>query len=381
MAKSLSDQERLAWLRLIRTPRIGPATFFDLIHRYGSAEEALAALPTIGYRHGVAMRPANENTIRHEIDEAHRHGAHFVAVGEAGYPSNLAELERPPPILCVRANSGFVAVSPAVSIVGSRNASAAGLTWAKAAAQDLGEAGLIVVSGLARGIDASAHLGALGTGTWAFFAGGLASTYPPEHTKLADEIVDKGGALYSEMPLGWTARAQDFPRRNRLVAGSSLATIVVEAARKSGSLITAKQATEMGRLVMAVPGFPLDPRSEGPNALLRDGATLVRDAVDILAELGPMLANPRLSNQTGPSSSLFGRLEEPKRPQAPEADPPAESILEGAMSLTFLSADRLIEVTGLPAHTVRVWLLENELTGRIIRSAGDLFAWNPDNNP
>lgn len=378
----LSDAQRLAWLRLIRTPRIGPALFQDLLNIYGSAQGAIDALPQMSARRGVSFQPADTNEVEREIAEAERIGARFVANGEQGYPQALSHSPRPPPILCAMMSSNEVASKPCVALVGARNASAGGLTLAKRMASELGAAGIAVVSGLARGVDAAAHLGSLATGTLAFTAGGLARPYPPEHADLMVQIAEKG-AVYSEMPLGWVARAQDFPKRNRLVAGSSLAVVIVEAAKRSGSLITARQAGELGRLVMAVPGFPLDPRSDGPNSLIRDGATLVTSALDILEDIQPMLARP----------ADWARTE--RHVESPSGSPPllreerststgyiptssdAEALIERAMGFSPVSADTLIETTGVPTAQVRVWLVENELIGKIVRSPGDRFAWNP----
>lgn len=379
---TLSDAQRLAWLRLIRTPRVGPALFQDLLNIYGSAQGAIEALPHMSARLGVSFQPADADDIEREIAEADRIGARFVASGEQGYPQALSHSPRPPPILCAMMSSSEVAAKPCVALVGARNASAGGLTLAKRMAADLGAAGFVIVSGLARGVDAAAHLGSLQTGTLAFTAGGLARPYPPEHADLMAQIAKKG-AVYSEMPLGWVARAQDFPKRNRLVAGSSLAVVIVEAAKRSGSLITARQAGELGRLVMAVPGFPLDPRSDGPNSLIRDGATLVTSASDILEDIAPMLTRP--SSWAPPEQSAgtqngqlpLLREEEPYSPGYTPTDADAESLIERAMGFSPVSADTLIETTGVPTAQVRVWLVENELVGKIVRSPGDRFAWNP----
>lgn len=380
---TLSDAQRLAWLRLIRTPRIGPALFQDLLNIYGSAQAALDALPHMSARRGISFQPAPLADIEREIAEAERIGARFVASGEQGYPRALSHSPRPPPVLCAMMSSVDIASKPCVALIGARNASAGGLTLAKRMAAELGDAGLAVVSGLARGVDAAAHLGSLETGTLAFTAGGLARPYPPEHADLMAQIVESG-AVYSEMPLTWIARAQDFPKRNRLVAGSSLAVVVVEAAKRSGSLITARQAGELGRLVMAVPGFPLDPRSDGPNSLIRDGATLVTGAADVLEDVAPMLARPaswdasNSSAEVGKGPLPLLKEEEPSSLGYTRTDADAESLIEQALGFSPVSADALIESTGVPTAQVRVWLVENELIGRIIRSPGDRFAWNPD---
>ncbi len=381
---TLSDDQRLAWLRLIRTPRIGPALFQDLLNLYGSAQNAIEALPHMSARRGVRFKPADTGDIERELADASKLGARFLICGEPGYPPILAHTPRPPPIMCALMKSVDAPVNPTVALVGARNASAGGLALAKRMASDLGKSGVTVVSGLARGVDAAAHLGSLDTGTLAFTAGGLARPYPPEHSDLMARITDAGGAVYSEMPLTWVARAQDFPKRNRLVAGSSLGVVIVEAAKRSGSLITARQAGELGRLVMAVPGFPLDPRSDGPNSLIRDGATLVTNADDVLEEITPLLSQPAKwespDAQLASGSAQLPLLREEKE-QLSEYEPvdaQGEQAIEQAMGYSPVTADVLIESTGLPTAQVRVWLVENELVGRIIRSAGDRFAWSPD---
>lgn len=376
------DAQKFAWLRLIRTPRIGPATFRDLINRYGSAQAALEALPDMTARSGRPIEPIDAADIEKEMADATRLGARYIILGEEAYPPLLAKIEYPPPVLCVFAGKNTPSGKPGVGLVGSRNASAGGITLAKQMAQELGEAGFVVISGLARGMDAAAHTGALRTGTIAFTAGGLARPYPPEHGDLMKAIVAEGGAIYSEMPLDWTARAQDFPRRNRLVAASGLGLVVVEAANRSGSLITANQATEMGRLVMAVPGFPLDPRSAGPNRLIRDGATLVRHAKDVLEELAPLLKSLTVSpalEEPVPGSPAPNRLEEGDRTLNPDGlRQDVDEQLVQAMTYSPIAADDLIAATGVTTSAVRAWLLENELVGRLVRYPGDRFAWNPD---
>lgn len=376
------DAQRFAWLRLIRTPRIGPATFRDLINQYGSAQTALDALPEMTARRGRPIKPVDSTTVEKEMADAAKIGARFVIIGEETYPPLLAKIDHPPPVLCVLAQTKERLHRPAVGLVGSRNASAGGITLAKQMAQELGEAGFLVISGLARGMDAAAHTGALRTGTIAFTAGGLARPYPPEHGDLMKAIVAQGGAIYSEMPIDWTARAQDFPRRNRLVAASGLGLVVVEAANRSGSLITANQAAEMGRLVMAVPGFPLDPRSAGPNRLIRNGATLVRNAKDVMEEIAPLLQSSAVSSDAD-EPQLFGqtpyRLEEGDQSFDRDGIPQdADERLAQAMTYSPVAADDLIAATGIATGAVRAWLLENELADRLVRYRGDRFAWNPE---
>ena len=250
-------------------------TFRTLVNHYGGARGALAALPDLARRGGAArpVRITSREEAEGEITAARRFGAVFIALGEADYPPQLQAIDDAPPLIAVR---GKVAVlhTPMVAIVGSRNASAAGIKVTESLARDLGEAGFMVVSGLARGIDAAAHPASLATGSVAVLAGGHDHIYPPEHAPLLEMLIATGVAL-SEMPFGWEPRGRDFPRRNRLISGLALGVVVVEAARKSGSLITGRLALEQNREVFAVPGSPLDPRSEGTNALIKQGAVLV----------------------------------------------------------------------------------------------------------
>ena len=283
--RMLSDEERVDWLRLSRTPHVGPVTFFALIARYDTARAAIEALPELSRRAGriksASVPPAGE--IRREMERAERIGLTHIAACEPGYPGPLAAIEDAPPVILAGRNLSLFA-RPSVAIVGARNASLNGRRIAAKLARDLSEAGLVVVSGLARGIDARAHQAAIETGTIAVLAGGLGNIYPAEHEALLERLLEQGAAI-SEMLFGWEARGRDFPRRNRIVAGLCRAVVVVEAARRSGSLITAKFAAEEGREVFAVPGSPLDPRAEGANDLLRDGATLCTRAEDVIDAL------------------------------------------------------------------------------------------------
>ena len=269
---NLSDQQKLAWLRLIRSDNVGPVTFRDLINMCGSAEEAIAQVPQLmaKAKPKKAIRLCTEEAAEREYEAVRNRGWHFVAKGEAAYPKTLTTFASAPPLLAVAGNISALA-KPSVSIVGSRNASANGIAFTRQIAGHLAGADLLITSGFARGIDTAAHQAALNKGaTAAVFAGGLDVLYPPENSELADAIFNNEGCLLSEMPLGWKPRAVDFPRRNRIVAGLSLATLVIEANPRAGSLITARLANEMGRLVFAVPGSPLDPRAKGANLLLKD---------------------------------------------------------------------------------------------------------------
>ncbi len=285
---SLTDPERLAWLRLARTPRVGPVTFAGLIARFGSARDALAALPTLTFD---PPRPPTPDAVRREAERIDKAGGTVVLACDDAFPDRLAALSPPPPVLTVLGDVALLA-RPGVGMVGARNASAAGRRFAEQLARDIGQAGYVVVSGLAAGIDGAAHAGALETGTVAVVAGGADHVYPAQHADLHAAIA-REGAIVSERPWGASPKAQDFPRRNRLISGLSLGVIVTEAARRSGSLITARYAGEQGRELMAVPGFPLDPRSEGANGLIRDGATLIRNGEDVIEALTALTGEAR----------------------------------------------------------------------------------------
>ena len=362
-APRLSDRQRLAWLRLIRTQNVGPASFRDLINRFGSAEAALEMLPELmisgGIRRMVRIPSAAEAEA--EMAAAEKLGARFVSIGEPGYPPLLKTMDHPPPLLAVK-GAPSVFDLPAVAIVGARNASLAGIKMARTLAAELGRDGYAVVSGLARGIDTAAHQGSLASGTIGVLAGGLDMPYPPENTGLIDEICGHGGAVVSEMPFGWQPRAQDFPRRNRLVAGAVFGLVVVEAARRSGSLISARLAAEMGRLVFAVPGSPLDPRAGGTNALIKDGAILVTETADISGALAPL---------AGTAAPHPPHLDEP--PDFTATPPPGEEdrarVIE-TLSATPVAPDEIIQHTGLHPAQVFMVLLELDLAGRLERHAG-----------
>jgi DNA processing protein len=358
---SLSDSQRIAWLRLIRTDNVGPGTFRDLINRFGSADAALEALPELGARGGGrVVRPASVAQVEAEIEAAERHGARFVAIGEADYPPMLARMDAPPPIVAIRGVAELGRL-PAISIVGARNASLSGIRFARMLAGEFGTAGYAVVSGLARGIDTAAHAGSIDTGTIGVLAGGLDHPYPPENAELCNRIAEKGFVI-SEMPFGWQPRARDFPRRNRLVAALGIALVVVEAAVRSGSLISARLANETGRLVFAVPGSPLDPRSEGTNGLLRQGAMIATSAADVLEAV---------AGQTGRDEDPAGSFSEP--PDFDAAPPPAQDdrarVVE-ALGTAPVPVDELIHHTGLHPAPIFMVLLELDLAGRLERHPG-----------
>ena len=358
----LSDRQRLNWLRLIRTPNVGPASFRDLVNRFGSAEAALEILPELTLSGGATrmVRIPAVAEIEAEMQAARRAGARFVCIGEPDYPPLLKHMDNPPPVLAMK-GPGAVFALPTVAIVGARNASIAGIKMARMLAAELGREGYAVVSGLARGIDTAAHQSSLPTGTIAVLAGGLDQVYPPENAGLSDEIAERG-AVISEMPFGWQPRAQDFPRRNRLVAGLAYGLVVVEAAERSGSLISARLATEMGRLVFAVPGSPLDPRARGTNGLIKDGATLVTETADILNALKPLIGTRFRSNTS---------LEEPSDLSAtpPPSENERERVIE-SLGQAPVNIDEIIRHTGLHPAQVAMVLLELDLAGRLERHAG-----------
>ena len=394
----LTDAQRFDWLRLIRSENVGPRTFRALVNHAGGAKAALEALPELARRGGLkrSIRIAGADDVERELELARKLGVRFVALGEPEYPPALrASEEAPPPILSFRGREE-VLQQPAVAIVGSRNASAAGLAFADRLARGLGQAGYVVVSGLARGIDLRAHVAALETGTIGVLAGGHARVYPPEAVPLVPRVAEHG-AIVSEMPLEWEPRGRDFPRRNRIVSGLSLGTVVVEAARNSGSLITAKFAADQNREVFAVPGSPLDPRAEGANDLLRDGAKICARVDDVLNVLDPVRAQDPFAifREDPPEASepLWGEL--PLLGVDPEMAPrarPAQAFDEAAAQ-TFglseedaileierllgpapISLDDLAQVAELPLRQVRMAITMLDLAGRIEHSGGDRVA-------
>lgn len=364
---ALTERQRIAWLRLIRSDNVGPATFRDLINHCGSAENALAMLPELSARGGAtrAIRIAGVQEAERELEAAHRFGARFVGIGEPDYPPALRQIEGAPPLLAMKGDLS-AATRPSVGVVGSRNASISGAKFAAMIARDCGRAGYTVTSGLARGIDTAAHRASLETGTIAVLAGGLDRPYPPENISLLDEITEGAGLAVSEMPFGWEPRARDFPRRNRLISGISLGVVVIEAAERSGSLITARLATDFGRLVFAVPGSPLDPRCHGTNGLLKQGAIVTTGSADVIEALAP-LSQLDLFNQP--------MVEEPK--EGGEMLPPNDddrAVIVSALGPTPVDVDDIIRHTGLPASSVYLVLLELDLAARLHRHAGGMVS-------
>ena len=364
--RTLSDAERLDWLRLARSENVGPITFFALLERLGTAAAVLDALPALARRGGrrrpikVCARAAAER----EIEALSALGGRMIAMVEPAYPEPLAAIADPPPVLAVRGRVDLLATD-CIAVVGARNASANGLHFAERLAADLGAAGLTVVSGMARGIDARAHAGAIESGTVAVMGGGVDVLYPKENRSLFERLLTEG-AVIAETPLGTVPMGRHFPRRNRIIAGLSRGVVVVEGAARSGSLITARLALEQGREVMAVPGSPLDPRAGGPNRLIRQGATLVEsasDVLDALAEGGrPVLAERR---QQWPSDAALAMPEEDEAP----AD--ARESLAQLLGPSPVPVDLLVRQSRLTPAMVATILLELELAGRLERHPGN----------
>ena len=358
------EDERFARLRLLRSRRVGISTYKRLLTEHGTAQNALAALPLVARAAGVSdYRICPEGVVQAELRAGRAAGAQLLTWGEPPYPDMLAEIADAPPFLWALGDMSLLS-RPMVSLVGARNASSLGTRMAKALARDLGDAGFVIVSGLARGVDAAAHLAALDTGTIAVQAGGIDVMYPAENTGLAQSIAATGLRL-SEQPMGLQPMARHFPGRNRIISGLSRATIVVEAAAKSGSLITARDALDQGRDVLAVPGHPFDARAAGCNMLLRDGATLIRSAADVIEALG----TPQPETQT--------------RPMAPQAAPEKRTLRETAalhaqilsrLGPTPVAEDQLIRDLQAPAAQVAPALVDLELEGEIARRPGGLLS-------
>jgi DNA processing protein len=351
--------DQIARLRLIRSENIGPITYFQLLARFGSAAAALEAIPDLAARGGGrAPRLASRSAVEREMERVAAMGARYLFLGQGLYPPLLAELETAPPALIVKGHPSLLD-KPSVAMVGARNASAAACRFARSLAQALGEAGNVVVSGLARGIDSAAHDGAIATGTIAVVAGGIDVFYPPENEARQRSIAELG-LIVSEQPPGVEPHSRHFPSRNRIIAGLALGTVVVEAAPRSGSLITARCAADCGREVMAVPGSPLDPRAQGCNQLIRDGATLVQSAEDVLEAIGPTRVRPLRQPERGYA-----------RPEVlVEADDSARGTVASLLNSTPVPVDELIRQSALAPSVVQTVLLELELAGRLERHAG-----------
>jgi DNA processing protein len=343
---------------------VGPVTFAALIERFGSASAALKELPRLARRGGASgdLRIPDEDDAKRELEMLARIGGRLIAAIEPDFPAGLAALEAPPPVISVLGRADILA-REMIAVVGARNASALGRKFASELAAGLGSAGLVVVSGLARGIDTAAHEGALASGTIAVLAGGVDDIYPPENARLYERIVESG-AVVSEMPVGQKPQAKHFPRRNRIISGLSRGVVIVEAAEGSGSLITAGYALEQGREVFAVPGSPLDPRAKGTNRLLREGAALVESAGDVVDVLRPLIGGAFCEPGDGPL----------RWQEAEQAEPIDDTLRRRVTELlgpTPVSVDEMVRQCSAPAGAVLSVLLELELAGRLHREAGN----------
>jgi DNA processing protein len=376
LALPKNDAERLDWLRLIRSRRVGPVTFHRLIAEHGSARAALAALPEIARLAGVegyTLCPLE--VVQHECAQARKAGAVMLCWGTAEYPAALMDLPDAPPVLWALGDIRLLA-RPMVSLVGARNASSLGLRMARRLSETLAEAGFVITSGLARGIDAEAHSAALSLGTVAVQAGGVDVIYPQENADLAEKIAQQGCRI-SEQPMGLQPQARHFPLRNRLISGLSRAVVVVEAASRSGSLITARTALDQGRDVLAVPGHPFDARAAGCNLLIRDGATLIRSASDVIEAIGPLAAPsahaaaPQIESVQHTPNPLPG----PVPARRPLADISAlHSQILSRLGPSPLAEDQLIRDLAMPPSHLSPALLALELEGKIQRQTGGFLS-------
>ena len=360
----LNETEKIAWLRLIRTENVGPITFYQLVDRYGSASKAIEALPELSRKGGrlkdIKLHDAGAAIT--EIEALERLGGTMLFAADNSYPLALGAVEDAPPVLSILGNPRLLNL-PTIGMVGARNASLNGRKYAEKLARALGEAGQMVASGLARGIDTSAHQGALATGTIAAVAGGVDIVYPPENNGLYQQIKSEG-CIVAESPLGMEPLARHFPKRNRIISGLSSGVVVVEATLKSGSLITARMAAEQGRDVYAVPGHPFDPRAAGPNKLIQDGATLVQTSDDILTNIAQFSAvRPVLAE---PAQSLW----DDEADGVKDSETARQTILQN-LSTTPVSVDELVRTCHLTIPAAQMILLELELAGRIQRLPGN----------
>jgi DNA processing protein len=365
----LGEAERIACLRLIRSENVGPVTFRELINHYGSAQAALAAVPELSRRAGRTIRLCTREAAEAELERARNAGARPLFTIEPGYPKALAVLDAPPPLLYVKGRSELLN-RPIVAVVGSRQCSAAGSKLARHFAAELSRAGYVVASGLARGIDSVAHEAALYHGTIAVLAGGIDLVYPPENEALQAAIASRG-CLITEMPFGVVPRAKDFPRRNRIISGIALGVLIVEAARRSGTLVTARFAAEQGRDVFAVPGHPLDPRAEGTNKLLKSGATLVTEPDDLLSALAPLTRPPNYHLRDEAEADFAPGIV--TEPPPPLSDHDRDRVV-AALGPAPIDVDSLVRGTGLSIRAVQAALIELALAGRIERHGNGLLS-------
>ena len=366
--KNLDPKEKLAWLRLFRTENIGPITFYRLLDRFGSAARAIDALPDLAKRGGKSapLKAFSKDEAEKELELTEKFGARLIARDEADYPSYLAQAEDAPPLIAVLGHAHLLS-KKSLGVVGARNASLSGRRIASDFSMKVGQDGYVIVSGLARGIDAAAHAAALATGTVAVVAGGIDVVYPKEHETLYRQIAEQG-AVVAESPFGTEPLARHFPKRNRIISGLSLGVLIVEAAMKSGSLITARMAAEQNREVFAVPGSPLDPRAEGTNSLIRDGAHMATSASDILQ----VLKSLRLQSLNDPAGEKWkgAPLFEGGLAEREPDNSVRNRILEN-LSPTPVQIDELVRSVEAPAGDVLTAILELELAGRIERHPGN----------
>jgi DNA processing protein len=365
--KKLDDEEKLNWLRLSQSENVGPITFQQLLSRFETATKAIEILPELSQRGGLkrALKIYAKDKAEADIERAHNLSAQFVCMGELGYPPYLEHIPAAPPLLCVAGNLALADMEP-VAIVGARNASALGLKFTRTISRALVDAGLLVVSGLARGIDTAAHEASVEVNTAAVIAGGIDSFYPPENEKLQARIAERG-LLITEMVPGTAPKAEFFPRRNRIISGMSRAIIVVEAALRSGSLITARFAAEQGREVFAVPGSPMDPRAEGTNKLIKDGANMLTSIDDVLSTLSLMQSSPRMT---------FAEPEIEATPFQFSISNSDRELISNLLSPTAIATDDVIRESGMRADQVLAILLELEIAGRALRHAGGRISAN-----
>lgn len=368
---SLAEAKPVDVLRLIRSENVGAITFFQLIRRYGTPAKALEALPELAKRGGMrrAIQVASLPLVETELQKATAFGAKLILYGQPDYPDLLHQVHDAPPLLMLRGSPSLWRKRRCLAVVGSRNASAAGCSLTRKLARDCGEMGFTIVSGLARGIDAAAHQGSLTSGTVGVIAGGIDNIYPPENRPLYDQLAETG-AILSEQPFGSAPISRSFPSRNRIIAGMCEGLLVVEAAPKSGSLISATYALEYGREVMAIPGSPLDPRSQGTNGLIKQGAQLIETAEDIFRAL------------QSPTHQALAEVEAPSFSDVPIKEPSeselneARNILLKKLSPVPIQMDILARETGIPIALIQSILLELELAGRLTRSPGGKIALN-----
>ncbi|MGR1581383.1 DNA-processing protein DprA [Thalassobius sp. S69A] len=366
-----TEDERISWLRLLRSRRVGPATFRRLLEEHGTAAAALEALPEVARAAGVTeYTPCPEGVAIAELKAARACGARMLCQGAADYPRALSEISDAPPVLWAIGNLD-VLNRPMIAMAGARNASSLGTRMSKSLAKDLARRGYVTVSGLARGIDTAAHLATLESGTVAVMAGGADVIYPAENTRLGEDIA-KTGLRLSEQPFGMPPQARHFPRRNRIISGLAQALVVVEAAAKSGSLITAKNALDQGREVLAVPGHPLDARAAGCNMLIRDGARLVRNAEDILEALPPLE-----SAQPVQQELQLADLPNPPERRSLRETADLHSLILGRLGPSPMAEDQLIRDLGRGAGSVTPALTDLELDGKIKRQPGGLLSLVP----